>query len=233
MSTRDFKPSRRGFIKASLVGTAITSLTGTASGQEQVPALANYEPQVFSSVEWAFVLAATSRLIPSEGDGPGATEARVPVFIDLQLAGNFGEAADWYMEAPHAPDSDILMGFQSPMTPTQIYHEGIAAFNEWCQETKGEYFADLDRSSQDDALRALESGEVGLPDTLRDFFSLLLQNTKEGYFSDPRYGGNYGMSAWVHIGFPGARASFLEWNDPAMDNVAYPLGPVSIAGDRT
>ena len=87
--------------------------------------------------------------------------------------------------------------------------------------------------AQDEALTALDGGEVKLPDSLRDFFDLLLQNTKEGYFSDPRYGGNHGMSAWVHIGFPGARASFLEWNDPAMDNVAYPLGPVSIAGDRT
>lgn len=233
MSTRDFKPSRRGFIKASLAGTALASLARAASGQAELPALADYKPQVFSSAEWAFVLAATSRLIPSEGDGPGAAEARVPVFIDLQLAGEFGQGADWYMEGPHVPNADALMGFQSPLTPTQIYHEGIAAFNQWCQETKGANFADLEISSQDDALTALEAGDVGLPDTVRDFFGILLQNTKEGYFSDPRYGGNHGMAAWVHIGFPGARASFLEWNDPAMDNIAYPLGPVSIAGDRT
>ncbi len=32
---------------------------------------------------------------------------------------------------------------------------------------------------------------------------MLLQNTKEGYFSDPIYGGNKDMGAWKMIGFPG------------------------------
>jgi len=220
-------------MQAGLAGTTLATLAGSVTGQTAPPNLADYEPQVFSLSEWAFVVAATSRLIPSAGDGPGAIETRVPVFIDLQLAGDFGAAADWYTQGPHAPDADPLLGFQTPLTPTQIYREGIAKFDDWCRKTKGAQFVDLQASNQDDALKSLEAGEVGLPDTLRDFFSILLQNTKEGYFSDPRYGGNYGMAAWVHIGFTGARASFLEWNDPAMDNVAYPLGPVSIAGDRT
>lgn len=156
----------------------------------------------------------------------------MPVFIDRQLAGDFGAAADWYMGGPHDPGADPLLGFQSPLSPAQMYREGIRLFDEWCRKTKGATFSELDISAQDKALMALEAGEVPLPDSLRDFFDLLLQNTKEGYFSDPCYGGNHGMSAWVHIGFPGARASFLEWNDPATDNVRYRLGPVSIAGDR-
>lgn len=68
-----------------------------------------------------------------------------------------------------------------------------------------------------------------MPDELREFWSLLLQNTKEGYFSDPQYGGNAGMQAWVYIGFPGARANFLEW---VGRNEEYRLGPVNIAGER-
>ena len=208
------------------------SLVQPVFGQTTVPTLAEYVPAIFSADEWAFVQAATSRLIPSEGEGPGAAEARVAVFIDRQLADDFGAAADWYMEGPHNPGADPLLGFQSPLSPAQIYHDGIIAFDDWCRETKGSAFAELDTQTQDEALTALDRGEVGLPDPLRDFFDLLLQNTKEGYFSDPRYGGNHGMAGWVHIGFPGARASFLEWNDPAMDNVAYPLGPVSIAGER-
>ena len=71
--------------------------------------------------EWRFVMAACDRLIPAEGDGPGALETRVPVFIDLQMAGSFGDASDWYMAGPHQPDADPLLGFQSPLTPAQIY----------------------------------------------------------------------------------------------------------------
>ena len=44
------------------------------------------------------------------------------------------------------------------------------------------------------------------------------------------YGGNKGMAAWKMINFPGARASFLEW--VGQHNVRYPLGPVSIMGER-
>ena len=94
---------------------------------------------------------------------------------------------------------------------------------------------------QDAALTALEKnaapaatpdgkGAAILPPELRDFFRLLLQNTKEGYFADPKYGGNHRMQAWVYIGFPGARASYTEW--VGKHNVAYPLGPVSISGER-
>ena len=61
------------------------------------------------------------------------------------------------------------------------------------------------------------------------FWTLLLQNTREGYFSDPQYGGNAGMQIWVYIGFPGARANYYEWVGP---DKAYPLGPVDIAGER-
>jgi gluconate 2-dehydrogenase gamma chain len=232
MSTPTFKLSRRGFMAAGMAGTALVTLAQHPFGHAAVPDLADYVPVFFSENEWTFINAATSRLIPSDGEGPGALEARVPVFIDLQLAGDFGAAADWYMNPPHNPSANPLMGFQSPLPPADIYRQGILYFDDWCKETHGSAFESLDAATQDLALVALEKGDVGLPDNLRDFFALLLQNTKEGYFSDPRYGGNHGMAAWVYIGFPGARASFLEWNDPAMDNVIYPLGPVSISGER-
>lgn len=217
---------------AGVAGTAYMTLGQPSYGQSALPTLAEYVPEFFSADEWAFIQAATSRLIPSDGDGPGALEARVPVFVDLQLNGDFGHAADWYMEGPHRPDADPLLGFQAHSTPAEIYREGIVLFDAWCQQNHEAVFAELDETEQDSALLALQKGEVALPENLRDFFDLLLQNTKEGYFSDPQYGGNHDMGGWVHIGFPGARASFLEWNDPVTDNLTYPLGPVSIAGDR-
>jgi gluconate 2-dehydrogenase gamma chain len=44
------------------------------------------------------------------------------------------------------------------------------------------------------------------------------------------YGGNHGMQSWSYIGFPGARGSYKEWVERY--NVRYPLGPVSIKGER-
>ena len=126
-----------------LTGTALVSLVQPVFGQATDSAIAEYVPAVFSADEWAFVQAATSRLIPSEGEGPGAVQARVAVFIDRQLAGDFGAAADWYMAGPHDPGADPLLGFQSSLSPAQIYHDGIEAFNTWCRETKGAAFAEL------------------------------------------------------------------------------------------
>jgi gluconate 2-dehydrogenase gamma chain len=269
--------SRRRLLQASAVGLAFGQLGLPAHAQiAEAPPLDSYRPEFLSPAEWAFIKAATARLIPSDGEGPGAIETRVPVFIDLQLAGDFGAAADWYMEGPFDPAADPLLGYQSPLPPAEIYRQGIDVFDRWCRDRYGSVFAELPPDRQDEALAALEenagpatstpvggdeSGDLGAvegaPDAransgapwtggearaneaepaailrpeLRDFFRLLLQNTKEGYFADPRYGGNAGMQAWVYIGFPGARASYSEW--ATRHNERYPLGPVSIAGER-
>ncbi|MHC2621852.1 gluconate 2-dehydrogenase gamma chain [Bradyrhizobium huanghuaihaiense] len=217
-------------LKAALGGTALLSTLGSSEAQMSHAFLDGYKPLYFSTTEWAFIRAACARLIPSEGEGPGALEARVPVFIDTQMAGDFGKASDWYMLGPHEPGANPLLGFQSPLTPAQIYRQSIALVDEWCTEQKGKAFAELGPDLQDEVLRDLQARKMPLKAELRDFFVLLLQNTKEGYFADPIYGGNYRMAAWKYIGFPGARGAYLEWaNDKG---APYPLGPVSISGDR-
>lgn len=225
-------PSRRSFLKATAAGFALTGIAASAQAQtaEPPPPLEEYEPEYFTAEEWAFIMAATARLIPSEGDGPGALECRVPVFIDRQLAGDYGSADDWYMVGPHVPDADPQLGWQTPLDPAQVYREGIMAFDIWCEQQHGATFAALSPEQQDAALVSLQEGEVALQPEIRDFFDLLLANTKEGYFADPIYGGNYGMQSWVYIGFPGARAAFREW--AGRHNEPYPLGPVSISGER-
>lgn len=229
MTPEFLKTSRRAFLGGSAAAAALSALSEAALAQQQLPPLEEYQPVFLSAVEWVFVLAATAKIIPSEGDGPGAIEARVPVFIDRQLAGDFGAASDLYMEGPFAPEADMNLGTQSPLTPAEIYRQGIAAFDDWCRLEQGADFADLDPDTQDAALQSLADYEIGLKPELREFWTLLLENTKEGYFADPRHGGNAGMQAWVYIGFPGARANFQEW---AGRDEAYPLGPVDIAGER-
>ncbi|MBN8919407.1 MAG: gluconate 2-dehydrogenase subunit 3 family protein [Rhizobiales bacterium] len=206
------------------------SALGSTEAQTPNVLLDGYTPAYFKADEWAFIRAACARLIPSEGDGAGAIEAQVPVFIDRQMAGDFGAGADWCMIGPHNASADPAFGFQSPLTPAQIYREGIAAVDAWCKSEKSKAFAELDAATQDDVLKQLQGGKVPLKPELRDFFTFLLQNTKEGFFADPMYGGNYRMVGWKHVGFPGARGAYREW---AQDkDVAYPLGPVSISGER-
>jgi gluconate 2-dehydrogenase gamma chain len=57
---------------------------------------------------------------------------------------------------------------------------------------------------------------------------LLLQNTQEGFFADPIYGGNRDMAGWKLVGFPGARYDYRDWVE--RHNEVYPLPPVSIMG---
>lgn len=223
-------PDRRFVLKAALGGGALLSTLGPTEAQTPQALLDGYKPAYFNAAEWTFIRAACARLIPSEGDGPGAIEAQVPVFIDKQMAGDFGKGSDWYMVGPHEPGANPLLGYQSPLSPAQIYREGIAVIDEWCRKEKGKAFAGLGPSVQDEVLTAMQGNKIALKPELRDFFTLLLQNTKEGFFADPMYGGNYKMAGWKHIGFPGARGSFREWANEK--DTAYPLGPVSVSGDR-
>jgi len=232
MPSSSFTSTRRGFLQAGAAGMMLGQVARPAHAD--VPALDQYKPVYLTADEFAFIMAATARLIPSGDGGPGAIEARVPVFIDLQLAGDFGKASDWYMQGPYQPDADPLLGYQTPLTPAEVYREGIKVFREWAKAKYGAEFKELKAEQQDEALKMAEANKdendvVLFKPELRDFFSFLLQNTKEGYFADPMYGGNHGMVGWKHIGFPGARASYTEW--VGLD-APYPLGPVSIKGER-
>lgn len=222
--------NRRRVLQGAAAGGFWLASGGAALGADVRAVLAAHTRTFFNPEEWVFVLAACSRLIPSAADGPGALEALVPVFIDRQLSGDFGNATDWYMQGPHVPTANPMLGFQSPLTPAQIYRAAIPAIDTWSRQQAGKTFAELEIAAQNEALRTIEAGKAGLAPEIRDFFALLLQNTKEGYFADPMYGGNHQMAAWVHIGFPGARGSFKEWAEK--DNIRYPLGPVSISGSR-
>lgn len=225
-------PSRRSFLKATAAGAALTGLAVSAKAQPAEPPvpLDQYQPEYFNADEYAFIMAATARLIPSEGNGPGAMETRVPVFIDRQLAGDYGTADDWYMVGPHDPNAVPERGWQTPLNPAEVYRQAIPEFDAWCETTHGAKFAELEADVQDAALTALQKGEVTLSPEVSVFFATLLANTKEGYFADPMYGGNYQMQSWTYIGFPGARGAYREW--PTRHNIEYPLGPVSIKGER-
>jgi gluconate 2-dehydrogenase gamma chain len=222
---------RREFILgAAPVGLATLIPAGCARG----PATQNqpYAPTYFRPSEWEFVLAAVSRLIPADGPGPGAIEASVPEFIDRQMELPYGYGSYFYLKGPFHPDSAATLGYQQRYTPREIYRLGIPEANAAARAGHGMEFARLEAARQDEFLESMEKGGVAFPTVPAPvLFAQLLENTKEGYFSDPIHGGNRDMVAWQWIGFPGARADYTDWIDQA--GVKYPYGPVSIGGART
>jgi gluconate 2-dehydrogenase gamma chain len=184
----------------------------------------------FTEAEAAFIEAAVGRLIPKDELGPGAVEAGVPRFIDRQLAGPYGGGDHFYLKAP-MPKGTATQGWQMP-APAEVYRLIIPQVNRWTADAYGASFAQLAPDKQDEALKALEDGKAELKGGFdgKAFFELLLQNTVEGFFADPIYGGNRDMAGWRLIGFPGARYDYRDF--VARHGEAYPLPPVGLMGRR-
>jgi gluconate 2-dehydrogenase gamma chain len=185
----------------------------------------------FASAEVEFVDAAVARIIPNDDLGPGAKEAGVTTFINHQLAGPYGRADDWYMQGPWHDGTDE-QGYQSRLTPAQVYRTAIADIEAHVQKQYGKSFAALDAATQDKVLDAIDKGDLKLPNShARKFFELLVQNTKEGFLADPMYGGNRDFIGWKLIGFPGPRYNYVSEIDQYGKKYDMPF--VSVAGRDT
>jgi len=236
--TEDTRPRRR-FLQALAIVPASTmaagaALTQTACSNEAPVARQDskaYSPTYFSKQEWAFINAAVDHLIPADDYGPGAIQAGVPEFIDRQMEMPYGHGKLWYMQGPFHPESIPEMGYQINQSPREAYRHGIQDCDAWCQKTHGKVFVELDRPTQEQVLKDLQSGKSEFESVpAKTFFDFLLSNTKEGFLADPIYGGNKGMVGWKLVGFPGARGDYMDWVD--QPNAKYPYGPVSISGEK-
>jgi len=185
----------------------------------------------FTPAEAAFIEAACARLIPRDDLGPGAVEAAVPLFLDRQLAGDYGKGVHFYMQGPW-PDAADTQGYQNKQPPAGYYRTAIAAIDAHVgKQGNGQTFAALPPDKQDDLLKAMEKGEVEIEGVnAKAFFKQLLQNVMEGFFSDPLYGGNRDMAGWKLIGFPGARYDYRPYVERHGEKLDLP--PVSLLGGR-
>jgi gluconate 2-dehydrogenase gamma chain len=234
-------PGRRHFLKSVTALTA-AGLPAASPADESRSPHANHFAQAKSSAplatqtqayvyltqpEAAFLEAAVSRLIPADELGPGAKEAGVAYFIDQQLAGAWGAHARNYRLGPW-PEGTPQQGFQSRLTPQEIYRTAIAETNRYCSDKYGKAFDALTAAQRDEVLGDLEAGKVELalvPSRL--FFNMLWNNTQEGFFADPMYGGNRNKVGWKLVGFPGVAAVYTNFIEK--HNVPYRAAPVSIA----
>lgn len=200
---------------------------GEADAPTPAPPGNTYE--YFTPEEAAFVEAAVARLIPNDDLGPGALEAGAAIFIDRQMLTPYGDAQRWYMQGPWA-EGIAEQGYQSRYAPAQLYRAAIKAIDAYCRSKfGGKAFAKLSSEQQDEVLTGLEKGKIKLDQVdAKAFFEVLSQNTVEGFFSDPIYGGNRGMVGWKLIGFPGARYDYRPW--VKAHGKPFPLPPVGISG---
>ncbi|RRV10230.1 gluconate 2-dehydrogenase subunit 3 family protein [Pseudomonas sp. v388] len=244
----DLSSARRDFLRKSLtlipvVTLASTGLTSAAFAQtpatdavKDAPGAAarpagDYKPSFFTAQEWAFVVAACDRLIPSDHVGPGAVELGVPEFLDRHMQSPYAHGAIWYMQGPFleaAPE----FGYQGRLNLRETLRVGIKAVDASCKKNfSGKVFAELSPAQQEDLLKAAEGGKLALEDiSSKLFFTNLLNEVRNGYFADPSHGGNKNMGAWKMIGYPGMRADYMDWI--TVRDKPYPIGPVDLAGRR-
>ena len=120
------------------------------------------------------------RIIPADQD-PGAAWAGVVNFIDTQLAGPYRRFR-------------------------KAYHQGLAGTEEASLVMFGKRFADISSEQRDTLLQSIEKGKVKSESwksaAQSKFFDLVLNHTMQGFYGDPRHGGNRDRVSWKMLRLP-------------------------------
>jgi gluconate 2-dehydrogenase gamma chain len=163
--------------------------------------------------------------------------------IEDEEAAEEAEAQEGDPEDPGEEDVEVEwadeepaegQGWQQPLTPAQAYTYSIDFVEAYCEAEYGDGFADLDGDQQDEVIEALENDEVGTFRGLEpsDFFALLRENTLEGMFADPMYGGNQEMIGWRLKNFPGTPGALGSFRENIQDEEYIEIDePRSMADD--
>ena len=162
---------------------AATERSAEASATRTAHAMAAArEPlENLTATEADLLEAIVARLIPTDANGPGATEARAAHYIDRALGGALASSR-------------------------QAYTAGLAALDRYARSSRGKAFTELSATDQDSVLIDVETGAAtGFTGSSAQFFALVLNHTHQGTFGDPYYGGNANFVGWDLIGYPGIR----------------------------
>ena len=182
----------------------------------------------FNSHQRATIEAAMARIIPTD-DTPGAREAGCIDFLDRYLSGlgyifakpdgsGFemleGSSAEAWMQRIETMRARYIEGDPATSIPalTRIRQlissrsdaraagwRAARRRDKWHRRTDG---ANAQRRSRRPCLRAA-CPAADLTEIELEFLPLLVTHTRQGFYSDPIYGGNKGAIGWKVIGFPG------------------------------
>lgn len=134
----------------------------------------------FGEAEARTLAAICERIVPADQD-PGAAWAGVVNYIDRQLMGHFKS-----LQA--------------------TYRRGIAGTDQTSRSLFGKGFAELSAEQQEKVLAAVETdhapGEAWKQLSSKQFFDLVILHTMQGFYGDPRHGGNRERVSWKMLGLP-------------------------------
>lgn len=120
------------------------------------------------------------QIVPPDQDS-GASWAGVVNFIDRQLCGPYEHLCT-------------------------KYRRGLRGVDETSQTLYGNTFADLSSEQQNALLRQLEEGKapgaVWKQISPTEFFGYLVDHTMQGFYGDPRHGGNREGVSWKMLDLP-------------------------------
>jgi gluconate 2-dehydrogenase gamma chain len=222
MST-DPNEERRGFLRRmtaaagsiplapALVGGVATG-TSTGVGAQGAPVSPTTDVVVgyicFSQDEAAFVEAMVNIMCPADDLTPNGVDCGLPIYIDRQLAGDFGRGWKRYARGPWQQGKP-QHGYQLPMTPEQYFKRGIESVNAACVARHGKPFDQLTAADASSFLNDLGSGKVTDPHLpLGAWFNELVYPLfTQACFADPIYGGNRDKVFWKMVGYPGLPAT--------------------------
>ena len=208
----DEKPrviTRREILKGAVAGATVLGATvpgATVLGATGAPALsatldqaagARAPLEALTAHEADLLDLITARLIPTDALGPGAREAKVVHYIDRALAGALTSSRD-------------------------AYRSGLAAFDRYCRMSRGKPFGELTPIDQDSVLIDVETGAAtgsgaGFAGSSAQFFTMVLNHTRQGMFGDPYYGGNANFVGWDLLGYPGVRTQVTAADQQALE----------------
>jgi gluconate 2-dehydrogenase gamma chain len=125
-----------------------------------------------------------------------------------------------------AKDEAYRYGFQGSQTPQDAYRAGIAQLDAYSRQRYGLPFFELSDAQADAVITLLQSNDPEGPPATRNkpdvkaiakvfvkpsafaFFSMLQNDTNEGMFADPVYGGNRDFAGWKLVDYPGAQRAW-------------------------
>jgi gluconate 2-dehydrogenase gamma chain len=188
------------------------SAQALAQAASSAPAAPVADPVVgyvcFSQDEAAFVETLVNLMCPADVLTPNGVDCGLALYIDRQLAGDFGRGWKRYSRGPWQQGKP-QQGYQLPLTPEQFFKAGIAAANDACMARHGKPFdqvAAADASAFLDDLGSAKVSDPRLP--LGSWFNELVYPLfTQACFADPIYGGNYNKVFWKMIGYPGLPAT--------------------------
>jgi len=176
--------------------------------------------------EQSLLPAVLATIIPTDSNGPGATEAGVVYFIDRQLASDYGTMGTNYVQPPFilpniagpvtvegtlyphgTPQFSVYSGagYQYSLNLRYFWRAGLDALQAYANSAYGGNFETLSATQQTQVLTDLWNNKPTSFNSIVpvDFAYELFLMAWSGFLADPMYGGNRNMVGWTYTGFSG------------------------------